>query len=155
MRITDPQSLLDQLNFDELTRYLRYNPLKDSPASLKKFHLQTEPEVMIESTQAVAIEYHEPYGIDSEKGTFTETVGQQLAQEISVALPTESNANTTGIIKEKVMRLGDFIDTDAVSIVTEHFFSLSWYDRGYTSPAIFPENAFKMTEPSQSTLKNG
>ncbi|KAI1148096.1 aconitase iron-sulfur domain-containing protein [Nemania diffusa] len=114
MRITDPQSLLDQLNFDELTRYLRYNPLKDSPASLKKFHLQTEPEVMIESTQAVAIEYHEPYGIDSEKGTFTETVGQQLAQEISVALPTESNANTTGIIKEKVMRLGDFIDTDAI-----------------------------------------
>ncbi|KAI1132574.1 hypothetical protein F5Y10DRAFT_230869 [Nemania abortiva] len=126
MKVTDPQSLLDQLNLDDLSGYLRYSPLKDSPAALKKFHLQTESELAVEPTQTAAITYYEPYGIDAKGETFTETSGQQgpydtpgpslmavppPAQDL---LPKEPGANTTGLIKGKVMRLGDFIDTDAI-----------------------------------------
>ncbi|KAJ8112499.1 hypothetical protein ONZ43_g5381 [Nemania bipapillata] len=124
MQITDPQSLLDQLNLDDLTKYLRYNPLKDSPATLKKFHLQTEPEVV--STHPTAIMYYEPYGLDAEKGPSPETVDGHIAQEMPTAFPTDASSplhsssltkldgTTGGIIKGRVMRLGDFIDTDAI-----------------------------------------
>jgi hypothetical protein len=128
MRVTDPQPLLDKLDLDELAKYIQYNPIKDSPALLEKFHLQAERELETEYTETGGIVYHEPYGIDAEEAeTSSESVGLQGTQDSStswgnsVSPPVQdtsvpkSDPNTAGIIEGKVLRLGDFIDTDAVS----------------------------------------
>ncbi|RWA08597.1 hypothetical protein EKO27_g6512 [Xylaria grammica] len=127
MRITDPQSLLDQLNLDELAKFISYNPIKDSPAILEKFHLQNENESgATDNTHAGTITYSEPYGLDAEEKSSTETTGQQpahtdsvpLTKSISSPAQEESSAkadpNMAATVKGKVMRLGDFIDTDAI-----------------------------------------
>ncbi|KAI0112253.1 hypothetical protein GGR51DRAFT_557435 [Nemania sp. FL0031] len=126
MRITDPQPLLDQLNVDSLATYLRYNSLKDSPVTLKKFHLETELGVAGECAKVTPISYSEPYGIDAKEEITTETSKRQGSRNTPKALPitmsslaqdlpsTKSDANTAGLIRGKVMRLGDFIDTDAI-----------------------------------------
>ncbi|KAF2968023.1 hypothetical protein GQX73_g5567 [Xylaria multiplex] len=126
MRITDPQSLLDQLDLEELTRCISYNPIKDSPAILEKFHLQNESEPGVTDMQANAITYCEPYGVDAEEEMSPETIRQQFAHADSMELPTpisspiqdkfpmNSEPSTSATVKGKVMRLGDFIDTDAI-----------------------------------------
>lgn len=125
MRVTDPQSLLNKLDPEELTKYIRYNPLKDSPDKLRKFHLETERDLAVESEH---ITYCEPYGTDAEGETPTNKVVQQIPKDISVPSQkivdtpaqhqssTTPDGSTTGLIKGKVLRLGEFIDTDAVSI---------------------------------------
>jgi hypothetical protein len=126
MKITDPQPLLDKLDLGELTKYLRYNPIKDSPAILKKFHLEAEGEPNSRAAGG-SIVYCEPYGIDAETdGRFPYNEVEQLdAQAESLTLKNTISQESTSIsasdhtsrdiIKGKVMRLGDFIDTDAVS----------------------------------------
>ncbi|KAI0534515.1 hypothetical protein GGR58DRAFT_482485 [Xylaria digitata] len=126
MRITDPQPLLDQLNLEELAKCISYNPIKDSPAILEKFHLQNESEPGATDTQTDAITYCEPYGVDAEEEMSAETIREQFAHADSMELPTpisspiqdkfpmNSDPNTSATVKGKVMRLGDFIDTDAI-----------------------------------------
>lgn len=125
MKVTDPQSLLDQLNSDELAKYLLYNPIKDSPAILEKFHLQNEGELWATALEAGDIPYCEPYGTDAEEDTSstdtdTDSTGISLPSTVSSPVrdqfPMNSRQKSAEIIKGKVMRLGDFIDTDAVSI---------------------------------------
>lgn len=123
MRVTDPQSLLNKLDPEELTKYIRYNPLKDSPDKLRKFHLETERDLAVESEH---ITYCEPYGTDAEGETPTNKVVQQIPKDISVPSQkivdtpaqhqssTTPDGSTTGLIKGKVLRLGEFIDTDAI-----------------------------------------
>lgn len=125
MRVSDPQPLLDELDSDELTKYLRYNPLKDSPDKLRKYHLETERDVAVEPAH---ITYYEPYGTDADGETSTDNVRQLVPQDTPVPsqktidspaqrLPTTTpDGSTTGLIKGKVLRMGEFIDTDAVSI---------------------------------------
>ncbi|KAI3327942.1 aconitase iron-sulfur domain-containing protein [Xylariaceae sp. AK1471] len=128
MRVTDPQPLLDKLDLGLLTKYLRYNPIKESPAILKKFHLQAKEESEVKSDEVNGIAYHEPYGLDAEEEdkSCTETVGHQAVHDdsgrLSDTVPspqqdlslTKPYPDTRGVIKGKVMRLGDFIDTDAI-----------------------------------------
>ncbi|KAI0425598.1 hypothetical protein F5Y09DRAFT_94947 [Xylaria sp. FL1042] len=119
MKITDPQSLLDRLNPDELTKYLLYNPIKDSPDILEKFHLQGEDEPGATAVEGGNIPYYEPYGTDAEEDTSSsETDSLSLPSTASSPVqdhfPTNLNPNSAEIIKGKVMRLGDFIDTDAI-----------------------------------------
>ncbi|TGJ79978.1 hypothetical protein E0Z10_g8784 [Xylaria hypoxylon] len=127
MRITDPQPLLDQLNLDELVKCTSYNPIKDSPAVLEKYHLQDESEPGATDTQTDAITYCEPYGFDAEEETSSsEIMEQHVAHSDSMPspkassspvqdqIPTNSDSNMSATVKGKVMRLGDFIDTDAI-----------------------------------------
>jgi len=124
MRITDPQPLLDKLDLGELAKYLQYNPIKDSPAILKKFHLEAEGEPETKAAEG-SIAYCEPYGIDA--GTDEQLPNKAErgdSQEKPLALDnttSEESASieaydhtTRDVIKGKVMRLSDFIDTDAV-----------------------------------------
>ncbi|KAI0804954.1 hypothetical protein GGR55DRAFT_308661 [Xylaria sp. FL0064] len=119
MKITDPQPLLDRLNSDELTKYLKYNPIKDSPDILEKFHLQGENDPGTTATEASNIPFNEPYGTDAEEDTSSsESDSWSLRSTASSPMqdhfPIHSNPISAEIIKGKVMRLGDFIDTDAI-----------------------------------------
>ncbi|KAI1426361.1 hypothetical protein F5Y12DRAFT_784069 [Xylaria sp. FL1777] len=119
MKITDPQPLLDQLDPEELTKYLLYNPIKDFPDVLEKYHLQNEHEHGEAAAQADSIPYSEPYGTDAEEHKATaEPVPVSVPSAVSPSVqdqpPTGSEPTSTEIIKGKVMRLGDFIDTDAI-----------------------------------------
>ncbi|KAJ2981401.1 hypothetical protein NUW58_g6697 [Xylaria curta] len=121
MRITDPQPLLDQIDPAELTRYLQYNAIKDSPEMLEKFHLENESRSRTAGMQTGAISFSEPYGIDAERDTLSTETGRQstpLPRTTAAAVEnqslTQSGPSVTAPIKGKVLRLGDFIDTDAI-----------------------------------------
>ncbi|KAI1295807.1 hypothetical protein F5Y03DRAFT_387354 [Xylaria venustula] len=128
MRITDPQPLLDQLNHEELTKYLLYNPIKDSPDVLEKFHLENEQDPEVIAAHTDSISYYEPYGTDAEadiSSSEADTVSMPstpTSPTIQHQFPIHSGPNTGEVIKGKVMRLGDFIDTDA--IIPTDFLSL-------------------------------
>ncbi|KAI0517225.1 hypothetical protein F5B22DRAFT_603781 [Xylaria bambusicola] len=119
MRITDPQPLLDQLNLDELTKYLAYNTIKDDPAVLEKFHLEDEREPGTAAEKVSDISYYEPYGTDTEENrspletgliSLPDTTPSLMQDQFSI----KPDLKGAEIIKGKVMRLGDFIDTDAI-----------------------------------------
>ncbi|KAI0392697.1 hypothetical protein F5Y17DRAFT_477390 [Xylariaceae sp. FL0594] len=123
MQITDPQPLLDKLDLDELVRLLRYNPIKDSASLLKKFRLEDEGGVEEKaSAEEPKIAYSEPYGTDVEKERQQPSDGNmetrlpplnQAAVMGDVPI-TASDGASKDIIKGKVLRVGDFIDTDAI-----------------------------------------
>ncbi|KAI1172357.1 aconitase iron-sulfur domain-containing protein [Nemania sp. FL0916] len=126
MKITDPQSLLDQLDLDELNRFLRYNPIKDSPTLIRKFDHKTGHELGVVHVQPEAIVYNEPYGIDGTDMTLVESTKQETTHDVPMSSPSpvssptqeslssESKSHRAATIKGKVMRLGDFVDTDAI-----------------------------------------
>lgn len=160
MKVTDPQPLLNELDPDELAKYLRYNPLKDSPDKLRKFHLETERDVEVEQAH---ITYYEPYGTDVEGETSKDNVGQQVPRDTSVPLQkatdspaqhessTTPDGSTTGLIKGKVLRLGEFIDTDAVSISPSY---ASLAEGGETSHSLSLSSIF-LSRPSRPRAKEG
>ncbi|KAI1349419.1 hypothetical protein F5Y01DRAFT_327484 [Xylaria sp. FL0043] len=120
MKITDPQPLLDRLNTDELTKYLMYNPIKDSPDILEKYHLQGENDPGTIAAEAGNIPYYEPYGTDAEEDTSSSSesdawsLPSTASSPVQDHFPMHSDPSSAEIIKGKVMRLGDFIDTDAI-----------------------------------------
>ena len=101
MKITDPRGLLDVINPDELNRLLGYQPMEqDEPLSQESFH------------------YSEPFGEDIERETAMEqtTIPQKEEKEKqSETVPRGPSEDRGELIQGHVMRLGDFIDTDAVS----------------------------------------
>lgn len=120
MTVTDPQELLDKLDSDELIKYLSYNPIKDTPAVLEKFHLEGEMESSVAAARESDITYYEPYGTDAEDDT-SSSEGDSMSLPSTASSPVQqqfainAEPKPAEIIQGRVMRLGDFIDTDAVS----------------------------------------
>ncbi|KAJ3565701.1 hypothetical protein NPX13_g7408 [Xylaria arbuscula] len=119
MKVTDPQALLDKLNPDELTKYLLYNPIKDTPSIIEKFHLEDEQDQGAIDAQASDISYYEPYGTDADDDTSSSggesmSLPSTASSPVLEQFPMHSEPKATEIIKGKVLRLGDFIDTDAI-----------------------------------------
>lgn len=99
MQICDPQPLLDQIDTDVLSQRLGYNPLSTQPPAASG-----------------RIQYSEPSGKGVESGhEISAQIASDAAEESSGAL--EQSVVDQRQIKGKVVRLGDFIDTDAVSPV--------------------------------------
>ncbi len=96
MQIKDPQSLLDSLDQERLKTYLGFNPFMEDV-----------------SASAGSIEYVEPGGKDAEGSSHTEMRTDTTKQDGIADLAAEKPSHR--LIEGKVLRLGDFIDTDAVS----------------------------------------
>lgn len=94
MKIIDPHSFLEDIDMEKLRGYLGYIPFEIAPDGQTQSQLQ----------------YSEPYSQSSNK---EET---QVVQE-AVSLPHSGLQSVkTEAIKGRVLRLGDFVDTDAVSL---------------------------------------
>jgi hypothetical protein len=102
MEMSDPQELLNMIDQNILKDYLGYQPF------------QIEP---LESSQVV--HYSEPYGIDTE-GVPTEVSNQSTGTEVATTPSANETVTQKQFIKGKVLRLGDFIDTDAVRCIRFH-----------------------------------
>ncbi|KAK5636608.1 hypothetical protein RRF57_012320 [Xylaria bambusicola] len=86
---------------------------------LEKFHLEDEQEPNAAAAKASDISYYEPYGIDAEEDTPSLETGSMSLPSTASSLvqdqfPLKSDRKGAEIIKGKVMKLGDFIDTDAI-----------------------------------------
>ena len=89
MRISDPKDLLKAINLSYLEKCLGYSPFDNGrPGSIKE------------------LTYDEPYGEECIRGS---------AEPVSTSSVTEEGSREFEIITGKVLALGDFIDTDAVS----------------------------------------
>jgi hypothetical protein len=96
MAITDPQSLLNSIDQDCLKKYLGFNPfMEDVGASIG------------------SIEYVEPYGKDAVPEAAAES--KETSSPVAETTETAEAAAADRRIEGKVLKLGDFIDTDAVS----------------------------------------
>ncbi|GFP54384.1 putative aconitate hydratase [Trichoderma asperellum] len=92
MKIIDPHSFLEDIDMEKLRDYLGYIPLEITPDCQTQSQLQ----------------YSEPY---SQSSNMEET---RVAQE-AVSLPHFGFQSVkTEAIKGRVLRLGDFVDTDAI-----------------------------------------
>lgn len=97
MEMSDPQELVNRIDQNRLKEYLGYQPF------------QVEP---LQNSQVV--HYSEPYGTDTE-GVAKEVSGSYTKAEVDPTPIPKEPAAQKQTIKGKVLRLGDFIDTDAVS----------------------------------------
>jgi hypothetical protein len=93
MNITDPKEFLEEIDMDILRDYLGYIPFEIAPSEKTRCKIQ----------------FSEPYSAIS-NGEETHTTREAISQP-----PGEIKGATTQVIKGRVLRLGDFIDTDAVS----------------------------------------
>ena len=96
MEITDPRELLDAIDLGRLEKYLGYLPFEN-----ESFNSQE------------TIQYSEPYGADQDQAS------DEPGSADTVPEP-QMGAVSGQKIKGRVIRLGDFIDTDAVSITASH-----------------------------------
>ncbi|KAJ9131059.1 Aconitase [Pleurostoma richardsiae] len=97
MRITNPRQLLDAINYDRLQEYLGYLPFEVNEAEGKG-----------------TLQYFEPFGVDSEDGSHhTDETGLQQEKSENNRKKLEGAPEQT--VKGRAMRLGDFIDTDAIA----------------------------------------
>ena len=98
MQITDPQPLLNVLDQERLRTYLGFTPfMEDVSASVG------------------SIKYVEPGGKDAETRSLTEKETDSGGHSAKMDAPEEMSYHR---IEGKVLRLGDFIDTDAVSLLS-------------------------------------
>ncbi|KAG9771810.1 Aconitase htyD [Exophiala dermatitidis] len=95
MKMTDPTKLLELIDMDLLERYLGYQPFAD---------IEVRP-------RSDVVQYSEPYGRDLEVDNYAEGYPESPA-------PTSDEGgnpdSVNKVISGKVLRLGDFIDTDAI-----------------------------------------
>ena len=109
MKICNPQELLDSIDQERLTKYLGHNPFLEDVSAIvgsPEYVEPGEPEDMDIPSQTYETEApSEPVVADSLGPGSHNRDQTNPAQESS----------STRIINRKVMRLGDFIDTDAVS----------------------------------------
>lgn len=102
MQISDPRALLDMINRDRLTLYLGFEP-----PSLQRIFDHT-------LTPANQVYFSEPYGVDGERSNSANSgihSGEPILNNEVTRVNSEASLTT---LKGKVLRLGDFIDTDAV-----------------------------------------
>lgn len=100
MEVRDPQDLLNLIDRGILEKYLGYSVSDIDP-------LVNQPEVC----------YSEPYGVDSASSDM-ETVTESVPADAKTRpMGSSVTANSKSMISGKVLRLGDFIDTDAVSVL--------------------------------------
>lgn len=95
--MTDPTKLLALIDMDLLERYLGYQPFAD---------VEVRP-------RSGVIQYSEPYGRDPEFDDRAEDGNSESPGPASEEGSTTDSVEQ--VISGKVLRLGDFIDTDAVS----------------------------------------
>ena len=109
MQVHNPQELLDSIDKDLLSQYLAYEPLRKRTKGPRK-------------TASVANKpvFSEPYGLDSDPlmdaGVATTEVpkaSDQKTTDTDTSSGSEDHMPASKI-QGKVLRLGDFIDTDAV-----------------------------------------
>ncbi len=98
MKVADPRTLLDSIDQDQLRRYLGYNPLLEDV-------LPT----------AGKVDYVEPCeGFNNETPPATPTSAEPTQNNSGIQRHTTSDAATQRLIDGKVLRMSDYIDTDAV-----------------------------------------
>jgi len=99
MKITDPKPLLDELDLNRLNHLLRPNSKK----SVKRGPTYEEPSSSVSTSNDTA----------------SVSKPQETSSNSTVAAPPTEDASqpleSTDIIRGRVQKLGDFIDTDAVS----------------------------------------
>jgi hypothetical protein len=103
MKITDPRELLDAIDLDQLQKFLGYQPL--GPDS-------TIPQE--------SLQYVEPFGADTDEQQTVagDHASHEQAPQQNVETTSEDVKEAPGeVIKGRALRLGDFIDTDAVSVL--------------------------------------
>ena len=96
MRIRDPRELLDEIDQDLLRKYL-----------------ENQPSECVDSRSSSRIQYSEPYGTNEQHESGAVEDIKSNAPRLPVNGDQESFSEN--LLKGEVMRLGDFIDTDAVS----------------------------------------
>jgi hypothetical protein len=102
MQISDPRALLDLINRDRLTQYLGFKP-----PSLQRISDHT-------LTQANQVHFSEPYGVEGEPSNSANSSihsGEPILNNEDTQVNSE---DSLAMLKGNVLRLGDFIDTDAV-----------------------------------------
>lgn len=97
MEMSDPQELLSIIDQGVLKEYLGYQPFQVEPLHSSK-----------------VVHYSEPYGTDID-GIPTEASNQSTNMKVAITPSAHKTTTQKQIIKGKVLRLDDFIDTDAVS----------------------------------------
>ena len=102
MQISDPRTLLDMIDRDRLTHYLGFEP----PAlqHISNHNLTHENQVY----------FSEPYGVDGEGDNSANSPVNCGEPILNDELAQFNNSEPLTALKGQVLRLGDFIDTDAV-----------------------------------------
>jgi hypothetical protein len=109
MKICNPQGLLDSIDQERLTKYLGHNPFLEDVSTIvgsPEYVEPGEPEDMEIPSQPNNTEAPSEPVVAESPGS-----GSHNSDETNPA----QESSSTRIINGKVMRLGDFIDTDAVS----------------------------------------
>jgi hypothetical protein len=104
MLVSNPQELLDMVDRDILEQYLGYQPFEYEPL-----------------INTVEVHFSEPYGTDSTNSAYADdsividgkSAGDEPESQESVA-----SGNSHEVLKGNILRLGDFIDTDAVYLTS-------------------------------------
>lgn len=105
MQISDPRALLDLINRDRLTQYLGFKP-----PSLQRISDHT-------LTHSNQVSFSEPYGVAGESSKSENSAihsGEPILNNQVTQVNSEDSLNSLTKLRGKVLRLGDFIDTDAV-----------------------------------------
>jgi aconitase A len=100
MTVSDPRPLLEAIDPAYLQECLGYQP----------FLKADEPEIKQQS-----FSYSEPYGTDGEEQVKTQKAPEPVEDDGPSAAGTGQPRSAADVIDGKVLLLGDFIDTDAVS----------------------------------------
>jgi hypothetical protein len=101
MKITDPRELLDAIDLDKLQEYLGYQPFEHEDDNSQN-----------------SLQYVEPFGTDEDEPQIATGDHASHTQEGETNVNTNSQGSGESpgeVITGHTMRLGDFIDTDAVS----------------------------------------
>jgi hypothetical protein len=99
MQICDPQELLDLVDRDILEQYLGYQPFECEPVN-----------------NQLEVHFSEPYGTDNTNSVADASIieDSKTAEDKPESQEPVASANSHEVLKGKILRLGDFIDTDAV-----------------------------------------
>ncbi|KAL1846954.1 hypothetical protein Plec18170_008923 [Paecilomyces lecythidis] len=131
MKICDPQELLDMIDRALLEQYLEYQPFDTAP-------LVNRPEV----------HYSEPHGANSPSDLQRAIDNTSENTEIELG-KSSTNDSSHNITNGKILRLGDFIDTDANYLTSKEILNSLSEDR--VRP-LDPDEPFHAIRPSHGFL---